>query len=75
MWRGQASYAAQDPSIIQIEISSTMEGQQYKIPEDPSQTLPEQSPMGSILSIFFFFDFAMFQRTLFLEAILASICL
>ena len=39
-----------------------MEGQKYEIPEDPSQTLPEQSPMDPILVEFFFRNFSEFRK-------------
>ena len=38
---------------IQYLEPSTMEGQNFEIPEDPSQTLPERWPMGRILHIYF----------------------
>ena len=35
----------------------TMEGQKFEVPEDPSQTLPERSPMDPIWYNFFFRNF------------------
>ena len=51
----------------------TMEGQKFEIPEDPSQTFPERSPMGPILSRYFFLTFQNSGKKRILAAILANI--
>ena len=51
-----------------------MEGQKFEIPEDPSRTLPEWSPVGPIF-VDLFFETFQFRKRRFIAAILANICL
>ena len=51
----------------------TMKGQKFEIPEDPSQTLPDRSPMDPILVESFFETFQNSGKKRFLAAILANI--
>ena len=50
-----------------------MEGQKFEIPKDPSQTLPERSPMDPICWLFFFELSRLSEKKQFLAAILANI--
>ena len=52
-----------------------MEGQKFEITEDPSQALPERSPMGPFFVELVFETFQNSGRNRFLAAILANICL
>ena len=52
-----------------------MEGQNFKIPEDPSQTLPGRSAYGPNLVDLFLGTFHFPGKKGFLAAILANICL